>query len=113
VRRDEGGRRRLLELYGRGLDLRLTDPDRLVARMTGVTASFVKEVLRKAMLHAAEAERATVTDDDVDAVLDELLSETAALTRVLLGGDRTSSGELPHPHEWLGGVSGVSVDLDE
>ena len=109
---DESGRRRLLDLYGRGLDLRLSDPERLVGRMSGVTASFVKEVLRKATLRAAEDGRAEVTDTDVDAVLDELLSETAALTRVLLGGDRPSGEALPHPHRWLGGLAGETFHVE-
>jgi hypothetical protein len=93
-------RRRLLDLYARGLDLELGDADALVARMEGVTASFVKEVLRKATLRAAEGGRRTVTSGDVEAVLDELLSDTAALTRVLLGGGSRGDAAAD-PHAWL------------
>src|SRR4029434_10635919 len=39
---DEGARRRLLQLYGRGLDLRLDDVGSIVKRTQGVTASFIK-----------------------------------------------------------------------
>jgi hypothetical protein len=102
---DEDGRRRLVELYGRGLDLELTDPDAVVMRTNGVTASFIKELLRRAALTAAEAGRARVTDDDLTAVLDELLAETSALTRVLLGGERPETPAVPSPHNWLEGVS--------
>jgi ATPase family associated with various cellular activities (AAA) len=101
---DDESRKRLIELYAHGLDLRLADVDAVVGRMSGVTASFVKEVLRKASLYAAEAGRSVVTDNDLSDVLDELLSETAALTRTLLGGSRPDSPDLPHPHAWLEGT---------
>jgi hypothetical protein len=72
-----------------------------VRRTAGVPASFIKELLRKAALAAAEAGRTHVTDADVNAVLDELLHETSALTRVLLGAERPGSGAAPDPHAWL------------
>ena len=97
---DEAGRRKLLDLYGRGLDLRLTDVELVVARTKGVTASFFKELLRRAAIGAAEAGRPTVTDEDLQAVLDELLAESSTLTRVLLGG-RGEAGVAPSPHAWL------------
>jgi cell division protease FtsH len=102
---DEDARRRLLELYARGLDLRLTDTDSVVERTKGVPASFVKELLRKAALAAAEDGRTTVTDGDVAAVLDELLADTSALTRVLLGAEPPSGAAAPHPHAWLEGMT--------
>ena len=89
---DREGRARLFELYGRGLELALDDLPAVIDRTEGVTASFVKELLRKAALIAAEAGRSTVRDADVRTALDELLSHTSALTRALLGvpgGDRT------------------------
>jgi ATP-dependent 26S proteasome regulatory subunit len=96
---DADARRRLIDLYGRGLDLRLEDVDAVVARTEGVTASFVKELLRKAALVALEADREHVTDADVAAALDELLSEGAALTRVLLG---SAGDDQPRPgSEWM------------
>jgi hypothetical protein len=98
---DEQARRRLLELYGRGLELELKDVDGVVRRTAGVTASFIKELLRRAALGAAVSDRAAVTDDDVRAVLDELLAETSALTRVLLGGERPAAGAAPDPHGWM------------
>lgn len=86
---DEGGRRRLFELYGAGLDLAPGGLDDLVARTDGVSPAFIKELLRKAALVAAgEAAdgRLGVTVGHVDAALDELLGETSSLTRLLLGG---------------------------
>jgi hypothetical protein len=72
----------------------LADRDAIVARTEGVTASFVKELLRAAALVALEDGRETVTDADVGAALDELLAEGAALTRILLG---SRGGEAPRP----------------
>jgi ATP-dependent 26S proteasome regulatory subunit len=47
---DAAARERLIDLYARGLDLRLADLDAVVTRTEGVTASFIKELLRKAAL---------------------------------------------------------------
>lgn len=62
-----------------------------------MTASFFRELLRKASLAALEAGQDRV---DVLAALDELLGERSALTRVLLGSEAPQSGE---PHAWLRG----------
>jgi hypothetical protein len=48
--------------------------------------------------------RATVTDADVAAALDELLGETGALTRAFLGVRRPGDPEpVPDPHAWMRG----------
>ena len=66
--------------------------DEVLDRTDGVTASFLKELIRRAALFAAER-----TDDgaldvsaaDLTAALDELLDTRNAMTRTLLGaGDR-------------------------
>jgi ATP-dependent 26S proteasome regulatory subunit len=103
---DPDARRRLLALYGGGLDLRLDRIDELVERTAGVTASFVKGLMRKAALVAAVRSEGTgaieTTDEDVGAALDELLSERSALTRVLLGAAQpANAGE---DVGWLGDV---------
>lgn len=100
---DDEGRRRLLALYGRGLDLKLDDMDSIVRRTRGVTASFIKELLRRAALTAIEEGRSQITDEDVGGVLDELLAETSALTHLLLGGERPDAEASPSPHAWLEG----------
>jgi len=95
---DTDARRRLLRLYRGNLELDLTDPDAVIARTEGVTASFLKELLRRAALRAADetgpavadgrprAEPALrVTDAHLSAALDELLDAGNQLTRVLLG----------------------------
>jgi ATP-dependent 26S proteasome regulatory subunit len=104
---DADARRRLIELYQGRLVLELADPDAPVRRTEGVTASFLKELLRRAALSAAErdgpqpdgqapdeaaADEAAagqplrVTDADMTAALDQLLDTRDQLTQVLLGG---------------------------
>lgn len=87
---DDEARRRLIELYGGGLSLALQDMDGVVDRTSGVTASFIKELIRKAALVAAQGSDGQtgieVNDAHLSEALDELLSERSALTRVLLGG---------------------------
>jgi cell division protease FtsH len=106
---DERGRERLLELYGRGLELRLENPAAVVERTAGVTASFIKELLRAAALRAAEENRSHVRDADIAVVLDDLLSDRATLTRVLLGGEQPT--EPADPHSWMvgGGMTSYGV----
>jgi cell division protease FtsH len=104
----DDARRRLIELYGREVDLRLDDVDRVVERTAGVTASFVKELMRKAALVSALRSdgngRIAVTDADINAALDELLAEETSLTRRLLGGAQRTAGAPPRPGtEWLVG----------
>ncbi|MGF1470704.1 MAG: AAA family ATPase [Rubrobacteraceae bacterium] len=85
-------RRRLLNLYGEGLDLRLEDPEAVVARTEGVSASFIKELLRRAALFAAEeGDELVVVDRHLNEALDELLLDGGTLTLRLLGGE---------PPEW-------------
>src|SRR6266545_4896354 len=101
---DEDARRGLLELYGRGLEVRLTNVDSIVGRTSGVTAAFIKELVRKAALLAANRsageERIRVSDEDFTGSLDDLLAERSALTRVLLGGAQDES-RVPGPRDWL------------
>lgn len=91
---DADCRRRLLERYGRGLRLELADPDGLVARTAGVTGAFLKELLRKAAVFAAEdtgGGELVVRDAHVSEALGELLVVGGPLTRSLLG----ARGEAP------------------
>jgi len=95
---DADARRRLLRLYQGNLELDLADPDAVITRTEGVTASFLKELLRRAALRAAGepgpaapgGSTATgpalrVTDAHLTAALDELLDTSNQLTRALLG----------------------------
>jgi hypothetical protein len=82
-------RRRLLELYGRHVPLRLADADTeaVVERSDGVTASFLKELLRRAVLEALREDDVltSVNGQHVSRALDDLLDSTQSVTRTLLG----------------------------
>jgi hypothetical protein len=102
---DEDGRRRLLELYAQGLDLQVSDMGSVVARTSGVTAAFIKELVRKSALLAAStsdgAGTITVRDEHLNTGLDELLAERSALTRVLLGGATHETPAAGPGRDWL------------
>jgi SpoVK/Ycf46/Vps4 family AAA+-type ATPase len=91
---DAASRAALIRLYQGRLDLNVTDLDTVIARTEGVTASFIKELLRRAALVAAEDDRdggagdrpIRVTDAHAAAALDQLLDARSALTQTLLGG---------------------------
>jgi SpoVK/Ycf46/Vps4 family AAA+-type ATPase len=122
---DDDGRRQLIELYRGGLVLDLTDPEAVVRRTAGVTASFLNELLRRAALAAAERSAAPdsalgtgplgtgplgtgplgtgplgtgplrVTDADMSAALDQLLDVRSQLTRALLGSHGARAADPP------------------
>ncbi|NYJ06848.1 AAA family ATPase [Petropleomorpha daqingensis] len=87
---DAGARRALFELYRGDLDVDTSRLDDVLARTDGVTASFLKELLRRAALVAATRTPGdgsiAVSADDLEAALDELLDARNAMTRALLGG---------------------------
>jgi cell division protease FtsH len=61
---DAENRRRLIEVYGRGLDVRAQRSDALVERLDGVSSAHVKELLRKAaLLSAIESSGPLVVED--------------------------------------------------
>jgi len=80
-------RRRLLELYGRGLTLRLERLEHFIAKTEGASAAFVRELLRKSALFAADEmpDRPCVMDRHVDEALYELVVAGGDLTKSLLG----------------------------
>ncbi len=96
---DKEGLRRLFRIYAAGLGLSDDQLDRLADRCTGVTASFVKEASRRAVLIAADEQAESVTLDHFDTALDEMLSQKDDLTRRLLGsriaGERASDDPGP------------------
>jgi hypothetical protein len=74
--------------------LRLDDVDAIVARTEGVSAAFVKELLRRAALIAATATATSsdppsgplvVGDGQMNLALDEMLGDGDRLTRAILG----------------------------
>src|SRR4051794_9885976 len=92
---DADARRRLFALYRGTLDVDESNLDTVIERTDGVTASFLKELLRRAALMAAESDGAgpsiSVSAAQLDEALDELMDTRNAMTRTLLGG-RTKGG---------------------
>ncbi len=88
---DRESRRSLVELYRGNLDLDLSRLDTVLDRTDGVTASFLKELIRRAAVVAADREdgpgagRLHVTPDDLDAALQDLLDTRNQMTRAVLG----------------------------
>ncbi len=80
---DVDGRLELLRLYGGHL-FGAEAMSAAAARAEGTTASFAKELVRRAVL-AAAIEDEPPGDDHLAGALDELLSDTQRLTRSLLG----------------------------
>jgi ATP-dependent 26S proteasome regulatory subunit len=88
---DADARRRLFHLYRGDLTVDESRLDTVIARTEGVTASFLKELLRRSALIAAsetDSVDLSVSADQLDAALDELLDTRNAMTRVLLGGGK-------------------------
>jgi MoxR-like ATPase len=118
---DAGARRRLFELYARGVPLEVTaaDVDAAVERTEGVTASFLKELVRRAVLESLDDDLAvgaggavrTVTGAHLARALDDLLDSAQGVTRALLGvpGDQSAA-----PFPPTGGVRpGLAPGYDD
>jgi hypothetical protein len=87
---DADGRRRLVELYGRGLELRLDDVGAVIERTDGASASLIRELLRKGAVLAAEEREGPIVVEDrhLAAALDELFGEGSLVARSALGARR-------------------------
>ncbi|WP_053202990.1 AAA family ATPase [Jiangella muralis] len=88
---DAAARRRLNRLYARDLPFTPSALDAAAERSDGTTASFAKELMRRAVLTAADAGHPP-GDDDLAVALDEMLSDSEALTRSLFGGATDGAG---------------------
>ena len=89
---DEAAREQLLRLYLDRTPHSVTDLAPVVQRTEGVTASFMKELVRRAAFAAInEADGrapAVVEARHVDAALDDLLERALPIVRTILGGTR-------------------------
>lgn len=86
ARPDQDARRRLFALYAAQTPFSAAAIELAADRSDGVTGSFAKELIRRALLRAAVDSR-PATDSDLAAALDELLDDRELLTRRLVGGD--------------------------
>jgi hypothetical protein len=83
---DEECRRRLFELYGRGLVLEIANLPRFITRTDGASAAFIRELLRRAALFAVGDDgKIVVTDRHLDEALHDLVVQGGELTKSLLG----------------------------
>ena len=81
---DADGRRRLLDLYSRGLTLDSVDIGALVERTDGATPAYIKELLRKATVRALEGGAGTaLRQADIDSALEELAQGGRLAERIL------------------------------
>jgi DNA polymerase III delta prime subunit len=86
---DEAARRRLIGLYAEDVGFGDEAVAAAARASEGTTASYAKELVRRAVLRAAIAGRPP-GDDDLTAANDELQADGAVLTRSLLGSRRSS-----------------------
>jgi ATP-dependent 26S proteasome regulatory subunit len=95
---DADCRRRLFELYSRGLTMEVCEPERLIARTEGVSPAFIRELLRKAAVFAAEENGEAplvVRDVHIEEGLTELIVAGGSLTQNLLGARQCAHVAAP------------------
>ncbi len=89
---DHSCRQRLFELYGHGLTLNSGHLSQIIDQTSGVSATFIRELLRKAALYAADEQQdqagIVVEDKHLEEALKELVLEGGELTKRLLGASR-------------------------
>jgi len=96
---DADSRSRLLDLFGRGLDMALADRASIVSETDGVSPAFLRELVRKAALHAALAGSPRVEDAHFREALD-LLERGGSITRSMLGADGGAVERLDAEGDW-------------
>jgi len=83
---DETGRRKLVALYSQGIELPNSVVDETVRRTEGVSAAFIKELMRRTVQFHIERDGAgEVSHEDVDNALNEMLFSGGSLNLKLLG----------------------------
>lgn len=84
---DATGRAKLVRLYGKGLPLDESVVDEAVRRTEGVSAAFIKELMRRiAQSSLARDGGNSVTSGDINQALDDMLFSGGRLNVKLLGG---------------------------
>lgn len=88
---DAPGRRKLVELYGKGLPMDSQLADSIVKRTEGVSAAFIKELMRRAaQFHLERGPGGTISERDALAAMEEMLFSAGRLNRALLGGEHAT-----------------------
>jgi ATP-dependent 26S proteasome regulatory subunit len=90
---DAAGRAKLVRLYGAGLDLSDALVDEAVERTKGVSAAFIRELMRRTAQSSLTHERpGTASSEDITEALNDMLFSGGRLNVRLLGG---ADGETP------------------
>ena len=90
---DECGRRKLVQMYGKGLPLGDVIVDECAQRTKGVSAAFIKELMRRiAQASIARDGGTTVKSGDISEALDDMLFAGGKLNVKLLGGAQEMVG---------------------
>ena len=76
---------RLFELYSDKLTLRKVNWETFIRRTDGASAAFIREMMRKAALFAADESSDSVEDRHLDEAIHELVVDGGSLTQRLLG----------------------------
>jgi len=85
-------RRRLFELYSRGLNLRVDNLESFVRRTKGGSGAFIRELMRRAALFAAEdGPEIIVEEHHLEEAIHEMVVQGKEMTKSLLGF-RTTGG---------------------
>jgi hypothetical protein len=85
---DEDGRRKLIQLYARGIALDHETTLNLVARTRNASAAFIKELMRRsAQYYIDEGAQGSLRQRHLDAALEEMLFSGGSLNLKLLGAD--------------------------
>lgn len=87
---DRDARLRLLRLYSRSLSVELPEETTLADATDGVTASYIRELVRRAVIaelpHIADDAQIVITEQHLLEAHAQLSSQSQALTRSILGG---------------------------
>jgi cell division protease FtsH len=86
---DEEGRARLMRLYAGEVAVAEAALEQAVKRTANVSASFIKELMRRSAQFAFERDAGAIGWPDMEAAIDDLLVRGGALNRKLLGADRS------------------------
>lgn len=89
---DEAGREKLVLLYAHGTNLSEDIVAEIVRRTQGVSAAFIKELMRRIVQFHIERNGGSEIDRaDVDAALDEMLFSGGKLNLKLLGASEVAT----------------------
>ncbi|QDT22646.1 AAA family ATPase [Gimesia chilikensis] len=83
---DAEGRRKLIQLYSTGVSVGEEEIEEVLKRTSGVSAAFIKELMRRAVQFHIEREgTGEISTEDISNALDEMLISGGSLNLKLLG----------------------------